>query len=540
MAGSTPSVGARASAERIPPPSPEAQPAQEDRRARGDGAEQVRTSAFAAALTAHPFANEGASFVAPTLERRVGEDLEGARWGQKTHRRYMDGVRGVSGIVSDWLQDVVPPHVEMWSHPQRHLERAQQALEAGDPARALREYELGAQLLGQAQAAWASYIDRTSEGAGRTAERFRYVRDASMVTVAALATGGAASAAMGGGAFAAAGGSGVGVAAGTDLARRRSTALGEDVRGTLAEAEQAELRHNLALARAGLVGMLHGTGAGIEATAEALHTLFTDPARIVQDLAALPGRLRALIENKDALLVAFRRLPPEAQSEMVGRFAGHIEALLITAATADAALAAAADTASGGGGVLQMRNLATPEGLRVALLEVATEVSVDARGAAATAWGKGAGAATADLTFSESVDERGGDESSTPPTEGEKALARLERKISDARTDASKRPSTRDIEQVRDQLLREGHASGELRTPARKKEQQNWLQAEGYAERLNRVRRGKMAVQEAERVGGGAEHTRHARGSTQGRHQEGQSQKAAREQRARHRRLEEN
>lgn len=127
-----------------------------------------------------------------TLERRIGDDLEPARWGQPTHQRHMDNVRGVSGVISDWLQDVVPPHIGMWTYPQRHFERAQQALEA---------------------------------------------------------------------------------------------------------------------------------------TAEGLHTLFTDPARVVDDLAALPGHLRALVENRDALVEAFRRLPPDAQAEAVGRLAGHIEAI---------------------------------------------------------------------------------------------------------------------------------------------------------------------------------------------------------------------
>jgi hypothetical protein len=119
----------------------------------------------------------------------------------------------------------------------------------------------------------------------------------------------------------------------------------------------------------------------------------------------------------------------------------------------------------------------------------------------------------------------------TAATEAESALQRLEDKVR-----SGEKPRRREIDDVEELIERRWQQ--EMGEQARtKREFERWKQDRGYSERINDINRGKARLQEAENVGGGAEHTSGARPSTQGQHEAGQSSKKAQSERARQRRL---
>jgi hypothetical protein len=114
----------------------------------------------------------------------------------------------------------------------------------------------------------------------------------------------------------------------------------------------------------------------------------------------------------------------------------------------------------------------------------------------------------------------------------EDKLKRLEEKVR-----SREKPKRAELDEVPD-LADEAFLAQEGRRPT-KRERDKWMLDKGYAERLNDIERGKARLQEVENVGGGAEHTSNARGSTADAHHQGRTRKSGQEERAIERRLKE-
>jgi len=98
------------------------------------------------------------------------------------------------------------------------------------------------------------------------------------------------------------------------------------------------------------------------------------------------------------------------------------------------------------------------------------------------------------------------------------------------------KPSARQMSEI-DTAFGKAAAAEEGRSLSRN-EMAGWLQRKGFADRIGALARGRANLQNALAVGGGAEHTSEARGSTSDTHTTGRSAKAARERRAQERLLE--
>lgn len=114
--------------------------------------------------------------------------------------------------------------------------------------------------------------------------------------------------------------------------------------------------------------------------------------------------------------------------------------------------------------------------------------------------------------------------------QAEAKLRKLEDKVR-----ARETPKRRELDEAKE--LAERACEADLGKKPTKHDFANWMQKKGYSQRLNDVERGKARLQEIEDVGGGAEHTSGARGSTVDPHQAGRSRKAGQEERAIDRRL---
>lgn len=115
-------------------------------------------------------------------------------------------------------------------------------------------------------------------------------------------------------------------------------------------------------------------------------------------------------------------------------------------------------------------------------------------------------------------------------------LERLENKLREAAENPDKRkPTRKEIDNLRTKLMEV--ATVELGRKPSKTEFSRWMLEKGLAERVNNLDRGKAMLQEAENVGGGAEHVTGKSAAKEGKHRKGQKQKKEREQRARERRL---
>lgn len=136
---------------------------------------------------------------------------------------------------------------------------------------------------------------------------------------------------------------------------------------------------------------------------------------------------------------------------------------------------------------------------------------------------------TADRAVGES-----GDASALIAT-AENELSRLERKLASAVAGSGKKPTREELDSVRGMFAEAANA--EAGRGVSKNEFNRWLAQKGYADRLGDLELGKARLQEAEQVGGGAEHTTGITTSKRGEHQEGRRKKRRQEERAKKRRM---
>jgi len=62
-----------------------------------------------------------------------------------------------------------------------------------------------------------------------------------------------------------------------------------------------------------------------------LHTLITDPGKVIEAIGNLPGTVKALWQNRGKLWDSFVNASPDEQARMIGRLFGEIEILIATA-----------------------------------------------------------------------------------------------------------------------------------------------------------------------------------------------------------------
>jgi hypothetical protein len=72
-----------------------------------------------------------------------------------------------------------------------------------------------------------------------------------------------------------------------------------------------------------------------------LHTLITDPGKVIEALGNLPGTLKTLWRNRGILWDNFVNASPDEQARMIGRLFGEIEVLIATAGAGSGGSAAA-------------------------------------------------------------------------------------------------------------------------------------------------------------------------------------------------------
>jgi hypothetical protein len=281
------------------------------------------------------------------LKRRMGNgiqlNLAYAQIGRKTQEEHIAKTRGVFGLLSDFINDVYPPYIGMWSLTVNQLERAQEFLEVDDIRNAQNWLKAGLESLADAQTKWRNYINASIEGADATVSTLRSVRDGAIAIEVGLLTGGAFYAAAGGGALAAAGATLAGASGATHAASSSESGLGEAARGTVEEIVDTGVVENLRLAAHGVAGIMYGTGEGLTAILtsmvaipETLYTLFTDPRKVYEDLIVLGKTVEQLWTHRRELWSYFASLPPEQQAFQIGRLTGHLESMLITMQTANA------------------------------------------------------------------------------------------------------------------------------------------------------------------------------------------------------------
>jgi hypothetical protein len=105
-----------------------------------------------------------------------------------------------------------------------------------------------------------------------------------------------------------------------------------------------------------------------------------------------------------------------------------------------------------------------------------------------------------------------------------KELERLEDKLIRAIEEGKKKPTRAELDNL-ETLLRLA-AQAELNRRPSLNEFSRWRSEKGLAERVNNLNLGKARLQDVENIGGEAEHTRGARGSTAETHERGQSTKS--------------
>jgi hypothetical protein len=128
----------------------------------------------------------------------------------------------------------------------------------------------------------------------------------------------------------------------------------------------------------------------------------------------------------------------------------------------------------------------------------------------------------------EIVDESG---AAAKLQEATQLLVQLEGKLLRALEQGKKKPTREELNTLDAKM--EAAAAAELGKDNPSKNQVNaWKAGKGLADRVNFLNLGKARMQEAENVGGGAEHKKGKSKGKEGKHQEGQRQKGSREERA--------
>ena len=87
---------------------------------------------------------------------------------------------------------------------------------------------------------------------------------------------------------------------------------------------------------------LIGMGQAAKGLLEGLHTLFTDPGKVIEAIGNLPQTLKALWQNKEDLWNQFLSASPDEQARMIGRLFGEAEILIATAGSGGTGRAATA------------------------------------------------------------------------------------------------------------------------------------------------------------------------------------------------------
>lgn len=77
-----------------------------------------------------------------------------------------------------------------------------------------------------------------------------------------------------------------------------------------------------------IFGYFKGMGKAVVGLAEGLHTLVTDPVKVIEGIANLPKTVSTLWKNRSALWKQFVNASPEKQGEIIGRIFGETELLL--------------------------------------------------------------------------------------------------------------------------------------------------------------------------------------------------------------------
>jgi hypothetical protein len=194
----------------------------------------------------------------------------------------------------------------------------------------------GYQELVDAQQRWQKYLGATIEGAERTVEALRTIRDGAIAVEVGLVTGGAGYSLLGGGSVAAGVSTVTGAVAATATAAAAPSKLGEATRGTLGDVAKTGVIGNIKLAAHGIAGMIMGLGHGLSqiphglvSVAKTIGELFTDPRQFTNDMIRFRDAIEQLWENREALWTAFEREAPEKQAFLVGEFFGQIESNLV-------------------------------------------------------------------------------------------------------------------------------------------------------------------------------------------------------------------
>jgi hypothetical protein len=278
---------------------------------------------------------------------------------REIQQEHLDKVLGRIGVVSNFLNNVIPPHIGAWVNASNLLVHASRRLSERDVESAMIGVVNGYTALIEAQQDWNDYVGASIGGAERTTAKLTSVRDTAIGVEIALTTGNVAAPFIGAtGAFVAGTGVGVGVVS------RSDSPAGEAVRGTVGEIARTGLYKNLVLAKQGLIGIAYGTGEGLSAipgalirlpatvdklllaAGDILKKLFTDPAKLVDDIVRLGEAVTLMYEALSDRWEWLERLPPELQALQVGRISGQIEAALIVLQAVPAGTAAGGNLAS--------------------------------------------------------------------------------------------------------------------------------------------------------------------------------------------------